>query len=252
MMARGKSRPLEALAYGLLWGGALLVAPALLPVGVALAMLAAGAQYNKNAVGIQRALACWFAGTVLVLSPWIVRNYYTLGGFVWGRDNFGLELSLSNGPGAHWSNPLNRPRIFSMHPSRYLPAAQHLAAVGELAFNRERSEEARLWIRQNPGEFARLTAQRLIHFWFPSGRNTAHQVVLALFTLLAFAGLAMLRNRPGPGAWIVAAVWLSYPLAYYLIQWSSRYRLPIDWSLILCAALPLYEAWRRLRHGAEA
>jgi hypothetical protein len=245
-------RPVEAVCYGLLWGAALLVAPALMPVGVALAALAFAGRYQKDAPGILRALACWAAGTVLVLSPWIVRNYYTLGGFVWGRDNFGLELSVSNGPGAHWSNPLNRPRIFSMHPSRYRPATERLATMGELAFNRERQEEALAWIRQNPGEFSRLTLQRAIHFWFPSGRNKAHQAALALFTLLAFAGFFLLIRYGGPGYWIVAAVWLSYPLTYYVIQWSSRYRLPIDWSLILCAALPLYDVWRRFRKGAEA
>lgn len=223
----------DALIYGLVWGAALLVAPALLPVQIGLLLLAF--YWRRGTV----ALAFCALGTLLALSPWIVRNYRVLGGFVWGRDNIGLELSLSNGPGANWSNPGNRPRIFSMHPSRYRPAAERLVSIGELAFHEERKQEAIRWIKDNPGEFARLTFQRALHFWFPPGRSAAHQAVQAVFTILAWAGFAILWRR-GNRAWaIIAVIWLTYPLMYYMIQWSSRYRLPIDWTLILCASVPL-------------
>ena len=186
-------------------------------------------------------------GGLLALSPWIIRNYVTLGGFVWGRDNFGLELSLSNGPGAHWSNPQNRPRIFSMHPSRYPPATLKLIAQGELAFNADRKREAVEWIQGHPREFTALTLQRAVHFWFPSGRNRAHQMALAALALIAFAGFAILWRRGNPASAIIAAIWVMYPLLYYVIQWSSRYRQPIDWTLILCASVAFYEGmlWTR-------
>jgi hypothetical protein len=241
--------PLEAVLYGLLWGIALLVAPALLPVGVGLAAVAFLARYRKDRGRVITALGGCALGTVVALSPWIIRNYTQLGGFVWGRDNFGLELSVSNGPGANWSNPENRPRIFSMHPSRYRPAAERLAAMGELAFNEERKQEAIRWIKANPGEFARLTFQRTLHFWFPSGRNAAHGAVLALVTLMAWAGLALLWRAGNPAFAIVAAVWVMYPLTYYVIQWSSRYRLPIDWSLLLCAGVAASALWQTVRRG---
>jgi hypothetical protein len=118
--------------------------------------------------------------------------------------------------------------------------------MGELAFNEERKQEAVRWIKDNPGEFARLTFQRALHFWFPAGRNAAHGAVLALLTLMAWAGLAILWRGGNAAFPIVAAVWLTYPLTYYVIQWSSRYRLPIDWSLLLCAGVALHTAWRRL------
>ena len=236
----------EAFAYGVAWGIALLVAPSLAPVLVALTALWFAVHIRKNPRGAMAAIACCALGGLLTLAPWIARNYAALGGFVWGRDNFGLELSLSNGPGAHWSNPRNSPRIYSTHPSRYRPEAEKLASMGELAYNAERQREAFQWIRENPGEFTRLTVLRAIHFWFPTGRNSAHTVVLAGFTALAFAGLAILW-RTGPGAFaIVSIVWLSYPAMYYLIQWSSRYRLPIDWTLLLCAAVAFNEIRLRL------
>jgi hypothetical protein len=251
MISQRAPAPLESLLYGVSFGIALLVAPALLPVGVGLAAVAFAARYRKDRGRMITALACCAVGVAIALSPWIVRNYVQLGGFVWGRDNFGLELSLSNGPGANWSNPENRPRIFSMHPSRYRPAAERLAAMGELAFNEERKQEAVRWIKDNPGEFARLTFQRMLHFWFPSGRNRAHAAVLALLTLMAWAGLALLWRARNPGFAIVAAVWLTYPLTYYLIQWSSRYRLPIDWSLLLGAGVTAYAIWQKFAPGSR-
>ena len=75
--------------------------------------------------------------------------------------------------------------------------------------------------------------------------------MLALLTLMAGVGLALLGRVGNPGFAIVAAVWLTYPLTYYLMQWSSRYRLPIDWSLLLCAGVTAYAMWRKLR-GADA
>lgn len=236
----------SAFAYGVAWGIALLVAPSLAAVFMALMALWLAAQvYRRRAQGTMVAIACCVAGLVIALAPWIARNYAVLGGFVWGRDNFGLELSLSNGPGAHWSNPQNSPRIYSTHPSRYRPEAEKLASMGELAYNAERKQEAIRWIQDNPGEFTRLTVLRAIHFWFPTGRNTAHTILLGGLTLLAFLGLALLwRTVPAAFA-IVLAIWLSYPTMYYLIQWSSRYRLPIDWTLLLCAAVAFNELRRR-------
>jgi hypothetical protein len=138
-----------------------------------------------------------------------------------------------------------------MHPSRYRPATEKLLAQGEIAFNEDRKREAIEWIRSHPQQFASMTAQRTIHFWFPPGRNRAHALALAGFTLLAFAGLFILWRQRSPAFAITAVVWVMYPLLYYIIQWSSRYRQPIDWSLILCAGVAVYEAYRWTRRRIE-
>ena len=237
--------PLGGLCYGVAWGVALLISPSLLPIaiGLGLALLASAARERTALRTAAVALLLPAAGCLLALSPWIVRNYLTLGGFVWGRDNFGLELSVSNGDGASWSNPGNHDRIFSLHPSRYRPAAEKLRAQGELAFNADRMRDAVVWIKSHPREFAVLTGRRTAAFWFPPGANRAHGLVLAIFTLLAFAGLTMLWRLSTPAFTVIAVIWAMYPLLYYLVQWSSRYRQPIDWSLILCAGVALHEGY---------
>ena len=243
--------PLERLCYGVGWGVALLTAPALLPVAIGLALLVCASRGCKDPRTVGAALLWPVVGCLLALSPWIIRNYLTLGGFVWGRDNFGLELSVSNGTGANWSNPGNRDRIFSMHPSRNRSAAARLLAQGELAFNADREREAVEWIKSHPREFAALTAQRAAGFWFPPGSNRGHQMALAVFTLLAFVGLNLLWRLGSPAFAITAVIWAMYPVLYYLIQWSSRYRQPIDWSLILCASVVMHEgySWIRRKRG---
>jgi hypothetical protein len=72
-------------------------------------------------------------------------------------------------------------------------------------------------------------------------------MLLAAFTLAAWAGWAVLWRRRNAGYLLVGVIWLTYPLTYYLIQWSSRYRLPIDWSLILCAGVAMHTACKALR-----
>lgn len=235
--------PLEGLCYGVAWGVALLIAPSLLPVAIGLALLVCASRGRKAPRMVAVALLWPVVGCLLALSPWIIRNYLTLGGFVWGRDNFGLELSVSNGAGASWSNAENHDRIFTMHPSRYRPAAERLLAQGELAFNADRKREAVEWIESQPREFAVLTARRAVGFWFPPGSNRAHRMALAVFTLLAFVGLILMWRLVNPAFAITAVIWAMYPLLYYVIQWSSRYRQPIDWSLILCASVAVHEGY---------
>ena len=51
---------------------------------------------------------------------------------------------------------------------------------------------------------------------------------------------------------MTVVIWVMYPLTYYVIQWSSRYRQPIEWTLILCASVALCEAYRWTRRGVKA
>jgi 4-amino-4-deoxy-L-arabinose transferase-like glycosyltransferase len=235
------------ILYGLAWGAALLVSPALAPVAGGLAILGL---CTFGARRILSVLVCFYLGIVLATLPWVARNYATFGTFIWVRGNLGLELSVSNGPGAQWSNPQNQARIFSMHPSRYPPATLKLLQQGEAAFNADRQREAISWIRAHPREFTALTVSRTFHFWFPPGRNPIHRLALALLTVAAYSGMAVLWKQESPAMPWVAVTWITYPLVYYVIQWSSRYRQPIDWSLILCAAVACMEfskAWIRRR-----
>jgi hypothetical protein len=53
-------------------------------------------------------------------------------------------------------------------------------------------------------------------------------------------------------AWLTGLIWISFPLLYYVTFWSSRYRYPMDWTLVLCSAVLVARAGSKsLRQSAE-
>jgi len=129
--------------------------------------------------------------------------------------------------------------------------------MGEIAYNRQRLRDALDWIRANPRRFLALTAERILAFWFPHDTHDLlailgtpgyrlHFLMTVLLTPLGFAGLAMLCRSDRLLASLLAA-WLAlYPLVYYVIQSSDRYRLPVLWVTYLLGALPIRRLLDRL------
>ena len=108
---------------------------------------------------------------------WAERNLAALHEPILLRDNLGLELDLSNYPGAvHPQDPhaAYMARLKQMHPL-FGDAVYRLSAVGEVRYYGERGVEALRWIKQNPREFLFLdgriltilstAALVLVHFW---------------------------------------------------------------------------------------
>ena len=175
----------------------------------------------------------------LVISPWPIRNAIRLGSPIWAKDNFGIVLLASNHPGAAWDVDGNADFIAQNTPSWRPEVALKLKAVGEVAYDKSQSQEAMRWIRSNPEAFAHLLALRIFHFWFPIGRTVMHTALEWSLTVLSIIGLYLLYFRHRAAALLILAVWLLYPPVYYIVLWSSRYRYPIDWTLILTAAVAL-------------
>jgi hypothetical protein len=115
--------------------------------------------------------------------------------------------------------------------------ALQLRKEGELAFNRRLEAESLAWMRTHPRKALSLITLRFFHFWFPSGISRVHGALLALLTLVAFAGLFSPREVNRAFFATVAMIWLTYPMIFYLMQWSSRYRVPIDWTLVFCSGV---------------
>jgi hypothetical protein len=120
--------------------------------------------------------------------------------------------------------------------------ALKLKAVGEVAYDKSQAEEAKQWIRSNPGTFAKLVALRAFHFWFPPGQNVLHTALECSLTLVSIAGLYLLYFRHRAAALLILGIWLLYPPVYYIMLWSSRYRYPINWTLMLTAAVAISQA----------
>ena len=78
--------------------------------------------------------------TAVLVAPWMIRNYFALGGFVPLRSNFGMELSFGNHPEStgssniDWSDPDMSSKMRHPHPNA--AECRKLADMGEVAYMR--------------------------------------------------------------------------------------------------------------------
>jgi hypothetical protein len=226
-------RPASALLLGLAAGVILLINPAPLPVIAAYCLLGACAFWPGFA-RYALSLAAFILGIVIVLTPWTLRNLYVLGNPMPFRSNFGLELFLAyNETGAASTLDLD---IARLHPALNVEASRQLAAMGEVEFHRRKEHEALDYIRNHPATAARIFAAHIVYFWFPPADNLIFRLLLAGLTITSAIGLILLwRENPRAGV-LIAVVWIAFPLVYYITIWSSRYRYPMEWTMLLATA----------------
>jgi hypothetical protein len=172
--------------------------------------------------------------SLLLVAPWLVRNYRVLGGFVPLRSNFGLELAVGNRPGADGHTYTEG--MAEMHPYNSAAERARLVQLGELPYMRDKQRQALEWIKDNPRSFAGLMLRRARLFWITTSETWL--LFLPLYTTLALAAalelLRLLRTNP-PAGRLLACTLLAAGLPYVLTHVELRYRLPISGLYLLLA-----------------
>jgi hypothetical protein len=219
----------HAALCGLAWGAGVLLSPALLP---ALAAVLIVAPLRDRKLLRNSAIAGITALATLI--PWTVRDYVALGAFVPLRSNFGLELAVSNSDNATGIETWNSNSW--IHPYSQASEAEKMRQMGEAAYYAMRQKQGMDWIRSHPARFARLTVLRVVYFWFTPVYGLVKGMFLDLLTAGGMLGLVFLFRAHSPHAAAITGIWLLFPLPYYLLQVSPRYRYPIDWMVWLLAA----------------
>ena len=217
---------------GGLWSGVSLCTN---PVSLPMLAVLVGARGKRFAV-----IASLLAGAVC--APWILRNWVVLGTPYFIRDNFGLELYISNQDTSQALLVKNDP-LWKIHPNQNKDEALRVAAMGEANYNRMRMQDAVAWIRSHPGRFLELTAWRIFYFWLPSTTEGGWAWGYWLVTLLGIAGAWM--SRQNRTAVLLAASAVAYSLPYAVLQAVARYRFPILWIAALLAGYALERLSRR-------
>jgi|SRR5579871_857983 len=182
----------------------------------------------------QRARAVFVLGILAVCLPWNLRNYRQFHQWFFIRDNLGLELQSSNNDQAtssdvlnHWNGDHAATQLHFNHAE-----AAKMRGLGEAEYNRQRMAMALDWIRAHPARFVELTLRRTWEFWFPNPAAVAmHSYTIWLITALSIPGM-LLRTTARS---FIASVCVLYPLVYYLVQSSVRFRYPILWLSLLAA-----------------
>jgi len=175
---------------------------------------------------------------MLLVTPWIARDFLVFHKLFFIRDNLGIEMAVSNRPCAAALFDVNDDDgCFALsHPNQSYTEALKVRELGEVEYNRLRMKEALDWIRANPRAFATLSAQRFEAFWFPpvsthaKGGLILRPWVLQCFTLLSIPGLFVMWKNAPFGSYVAGLWLLFFPLTYYFIQFMMRYRYPILWA----------------------
>lgn len=237
----------RALATGASWGIAAHTSPLLFPV--LLTLLACGVAFRLPL----RRVALFSAATLLAfgvaVTPWTVRNVRVIGGFSLIRDNFPLELAVSNSASATADMRLNWQPGGSLvaHPYFDTTEAKRMATLGEREYYRQLGVMAKAWIAEHPARFVALTLERVFLFFLPAQGVRYHAYLYVPLLPLFLAGaLGFGRREPAVAVSLVLALF-AYAAPHFLVQSSSRYSYPVLWIMVLFAAWWVLQVWGRVR-----
>ena len=224
----------KPVLMGIQWGITLLFVPAFLTlylVYLAVTVLFRGGRLRDHLVQITM--------VAVVLSPWVIRNYWSLGSPVITRTNLGLELRLSNNDQAGPSETRNYNRgVYHLyHPLQNPNEARKILALGEVEYNRHAMHQALLWIQGHFTTFLRLTLGRWREFWFPVTLPFMKAAWLYFTAAGGWIGLYLLSRKDLAGGLLLGIPLLVCPLPHYLVHVNVRHRFPIQW---ICTLLTVY------------
>jgi 4-amino-4-deoxy-L-arabinose transferase-like glycosyltransferase len=244
-MAEKPATRLMWVAFGLVWGVILLTNTAVISMfPICLLWLFYYLPWRRQQF-VGAALCVLTA--VLLVSPWLVRNYQVFGKFIFVRDNLPLEMyeANNNQSAGLWTR--------DEHPGNNPEAMRRFQELGELGFMAEKRQEVRQFIREHPGKFLWYSAERAAYFWIAPPQATivaGYDLMISRHTnfllgaAFAFAGLWLtIRNRVR-GGFVLACFLLVYPIPYYLVNPFPRYKHPIEPEMILLIVYLFWEARR--------
>jgi hypothetical protein len=222
-------------------GGLLAGAVSLLNPGAILVALPSVAYLTLRERGWSRAALRYCSVIVVAVGlcnlPWLARNYA-----IWHapvlRTNFGYTFYCSNNDCARSSfYATARVGCYQQtHPSASLAEIRLLETLGEAKYDRLRLADALHWIGAHPARFRQLTLARVVDFWFPDpGISWRTAYAVWFVTALSIPGLLLMALRREPVTIYLVAVWLLYPLMFYVVVSDERYRLPLLWTSLLAA-----------------
>ena len=189
----------------------------------------------------------WLVVVLAVFAPWPIRNARVLHAFIPLRSNFGYELWQGNRDGATGVFDV------TLYPTGDREEYAEYAAEGEVAYMRHKSEVAKRFIREHPGEFVKLTAERIVRFWTGAGGDMNYPIFVlhsTVTTLLGFCGLAVLVRRRRPVAMLFLPTLLLFPLPYYVTHPDFRFRALLDPMMTILSAVAVVWMWEYARRDA--
>ncbi len=200
---------------------------------------------------IRRCLIPMGIAAILVMTPWVVRNYIVQGEFIPVRTGYGLTFWLANHPGATGTDKtMNGEYILAHMDSAYQTAFESTLPADEQDRDRVYRAEGKRFVRENTAEYVSLTLKRLLYFvWFdpthPIARNLIYRVSYILLLFLAIPGIIWAYHKKKLDPAIILSV-TGYLVLYVPVIVLPRYRIIPVLFLVLFAGVSIAAIWESL------
>jgi len=237
------SRTRDWLLFGLAGGFTALTEPVTLAVVPLLGLWTLYRRWRNRKTWTMPMLAAALAAIVM-MAPWIGRNYEVFHHFIPVRSGFGLELYIgNNGYSTRWVNS-------ALHPNHSDAELGEYERVGEVAYMDHKREQAMGYIRAHPGWYAWMTARRIVYMWTgywsfdhaylkDEPLDPPNIFVDTTMTILGLLGLRRVFRLDSGLAMRFAIVLFFFPLAYYFSHPETYYFRPVDPLIVVLAAVAL-------------
>ncbi|MEA3207945.1 MAG: hypothetical protein QOE70_1002 [Chthoniobacter sp.] len=219
----------NTLLTGVGTGVAGLVQPVLLGIyGLLSFFLALGAVRRGERRGLAGVLIAGVL-TLLVLTPWTIRNYRVHHRLLLVKSSAGKEFWVGNNPmttGTAYA-PGGEGEVTNVHPPK---AMQLYGKVSEIELMEAMGHEAMDYVRAEPGAFVQRTLKKIVWLWTvvpveytrsSLGGEARKFRLVQISYWLAFVALAITARVLG-GKWACEYVWV---LALYVVMTSLAYGL---------------------------
>jgi len=184
------------------------------------------------------------ATALLIVSPWIVRNYIVFGEFPLMKTTIGLNFWLGNNPSATGTFFLQSGEPMASILSKSFDEGFKLSETEQ---DKRLYDEAVAYVKENPLHFARLFLKKFYYFtWFPPDNliskdsmlyKKLFQIPYGLILMSSVMGIILFFRRNAKDAFLLSAIIFSVAVLYSIfIVGHMRYRMPIEPYIILFSA----------------
>lgn len=199
--------------------------------------------------------------SLMIVTPWLVRNILVFKHFIPMRSNLGIELLQGNNSLGHVRQGCTSP-----HPAIQKEELKRYIELGEIEYAREAFSKAMNYMYKHPGETLVRISQRVYvtwctdvfdHWaWFPGNRwwyGGNREKLFMLVTIpsailplgIVLIGLLFGRLRRIPYKSLIISVFLFLPLLYYFTIADNDYSQGIRQWLAMLAIIVLFNNRRK-------
>jgi len=191
------------------------------------------------------------AAVMIMLFPWVYRNYQIFRGVIPGTNVSGYLLYMGNSPGATGGSGGFHARGVDFFDVSIPPG------LNEYEKDRYLKREAVAFIKENPKRAAELALLKFWNMWRPyhAGTRPVSKVIMccSYVPIVVFACIGVLFSLRDWRRYLLFYLLFAFYIGVHMVLIGIiRYRYPVEPLLIMFCAYGVTELWRRYRAQASS